>query len=252
MFNRQEQWTKGNSLVEAIIAKGVQQYFTDLKVEQAFHLQDLVVECMDGRTPGGVHLAGSGVLLGLEKALLFAGQVEQKYGRLEAVTYHRDCGAAALVAKETGGDPFALAKTFAEDFARSLDIEAVYEVENEGWEGFHHERVVYYDGTGRFNWKGVKGLPVGFVISRAYLDFDIEYAKKELETALDIALKPHNGGGHGFGEMFTSELPLLVIVLAESRSRLGELKAEAESVVEELPGASRSRVRVDGYLKKKG
>ncbi|OQA51947.1 MAG: hypothetical protein BWY43_00750 [candidate division WS2 bacterium ADurb.Bin280] len=249
MYDRQQQWEKGSSAIVAIIEKGVRSYFESIEAERAFHLDDLVLRCMDGRTPGGVHLAGSGVLLGLEGARSFAKEVE-RYGRLEAITYHKDCGAAIAVAKEKGGDPFELAKTFSTELAKSLGIEAVYEVENDGWEGFHHERVIYYDGTGRFDWKRVRGLPIGFVISRAYLGFDIEYAKKELEIAAGIALTPHNEGGHGFGELFNEKLPLLVIALSQERSELGRLEQEAREVIASL-GKDSSRVRVMGYHKTK-
>lgn len=130
----------------------------------------------------------------------------------------------------------------------SLGVEAVYEVENDGWEGFHHERAIYYDGTGRFDWKAVAGLPVGFVISRAYLDSNVEYAKRELAMACDIALKPHSEGGHGFGEEFTSELPLLVVVIAEGPSHLAKLTGEAREVMSALPRGYTDRIKVDVFI----
>lgn len=250
MYDRQGQWQKGSGVIKDILEKGVCDYFQSIEAEKAFHLDDLVLRCMDGRTPGGVHLAGSGVLLGLKGARRFAQEVS-KYGKLEAVTYHRDCGAAIAVAKETDADPFELARDFSKELATSLGIEAVYEVENDGWEGFHHERAIYYDGVGRFDWKKVRGLPAGFVISRAYLGFDVEYAKKELEIALRIALTPHDEGGHGFGELFTRDLPMLVIALSPERSELGRLEQEARDVVASLGERDRSRVRVMGYHKTK-
>ena len=117
-----------------------------------------------------------------------------------------------------------------------------------GREGFHHERVIYYDGTGRFDWQNVPGLPVGFVISRAYLDFNVDYAKKELAVAADIALKPHDQHGHGFGEMFAADLPLLVIPIGVDREQLALLTAEARDVVAHLPHSYQGRIKVDGFV----
>lgn len=249
MYDKQQIWQQGSAVIAAMVNKGVGAYVEGLPdVDRAFHLHDLVVRCMDGRTPGGVHLAGSGVLLGKKGARKFAAQVASKYGKLEAITYHADCGAAAAIAKKSGADPFVVAENFARELGGELGIEVVYEVENKGWEGFHHERVVYYDGTGRFDWQNVPGLPVGFVISRAYLDFDVEYAKKEIDVAAGIALKPHDQHGHGFGEMFTANLPLLIIPIGESAKQLALLTDEAQDVVSNLPRSYQGRVKIDGFV----
>lgn len=248
MYNKEQVWQQGNAATLKMVSRGMGEYVGGLRdLDKAFHLGDLVVRCMDGRTPGGVHLAGSGILLGLEGSKRFAAEVAEKYGHIEAVTYHRDCGAASAAVESIGGDPFVAGKAFAEELGRALGVESVYEVENEGWEGFHHERAVYYDGTGRFDWK-VGDLPAGFVISRAYLDFDVEYAKRELAMACDIALKPHDKGGHGFGELFAPELPLLIVVIAEGPSHLAKLTGEARDVISALPKGYTDRIKVDAFI----
>jgi len=249
MYDKQAVWHQGSTVIDKILRGGSEVYFsTLLGIEKAFHLHDLVIRCMDGRTPGGVHLAGSGVLLGLKGMVRFAAEVTSKYGHLEAVTYHADCGAAAAIAGKKGADPFVVAESFAREAGKVLGIETVYEIENQGWEGFHHERVIYYDGTGRFDWQNVLGLPVGFVVSRAYLGFDVPYAQKELAVASDIALKPHDRHGHGFGEMFTANLPLLIVPIGESAKQLALLTGEAQDVVSHLPRSYQGRVKVDGFV----
>lgn len=76
-MDRLEVWKKGNAAVAKAVAEGFGGYAATLRdLDRAFHVHDLVLRCMDGRTPGGVHLAGSGILLGLEGAKSFAGVVE--------------------------------------------------------------------------------------------------------------------------------------------------------------------------------
>jgi len=91
-------------------------------------------------------------------------------------------------------------------------------------------------------------LPIGFTVSRAYLGFDVKYAKRELGLALGIALTPHNKGGHGFDEKFTEDEPLLVVIAANSRRELAGLTAEVQDVIGALPSADRRRIRLDGFV----
>ncbi len=251
-MDRIDVWREGSPLVKSILGEGMQEHAGRIPdLGKYFRLSDLVLRCMDGRTPGGVHLAGSGILLGLKGAAEFAKSVEKQRGsKLEAVTYHRDCGAAAdfVKGRGQGEDPLVAAKTFAEQFGEMIDCE-VFEAENT--HSFHPERAIYYDGTGTFDWSRGKRFPRGFVISRAYLGFDVTYAKLELATALKIALTPHNEGGHGFGEMFTSDQPLLVAAIGCNRTDLAKIMAEAADTIGMLDQADRSRVVLDGFIRPK-
>lgn len=242
-------WLAENATIKAIVGEGFGKYLRRLpNHEMAFKLDGLVVVCIDGRTHGEICLAGSGIILGLDGALRFAREVERLYGKIEAITWHDDCGAALAWTKQhdRGGNPTKNAEEFAKKFASALGVRA-YLIPNAGHDGFHGERVIYFDATGRFNWARVPGLPVGFTISRAYLGFNVEYAKRELAMALSIALTPHNKGGHGFGEKFTESEPLIIVVIANNRCELEKLKAEAQEVVGALPAVDRKRVHLDGF-----
>lgn len=248
-IDRNAQWQAGNAAIAGITKDEFGSYLRGLpNRDRAFKLDDLVLRCIDGRTPGGLHLAGSGILLGIKGALQFNAEVERlRHVWLEAIGWHRDCGAAAIYAKKHGGTADDCAWRFAEELAGRLGVEAI-EVDSTPL-GFHPERAIYYDGTGRFNWAKVPGLLTGFTVSRAYLDFDVEYARRELAMALGIALTSHTKGGHGFGEMFTEHEPLLVIVVANDYRELKKLKAEAQDVIDALPTADQSRVRLDSFTR---
>ena len=248
-IDRNEVWRLENSVMARIVEGGMQAYAESLpNIDKAFGLQDMILRCMDGRTPGGVHLAGSGILLGLGGAVKFAEEVKRLCGKkVEEIGWHKDCGAAAAYAKEYGGTADDNARQFAERLASKLGIGSI-EVKNSAQASFHPERAIYFDGTGIFDPSQVEELPTGFIISRAYLDFDIEYAKRELAIALDIALKPHDQGGHGFGEKFTAQSPLLLIIVARDSEQMNELKTEAQDTIRNLPKADHARVRLDGFI----
>jgi len=247
MQRRKELWDANALQIEAIVEVGIAQYVANIpNFSRVFNLEDLILRCMDGRTPGGVHLAGSGILLGLEGSLRFAEEVKRLRSRtLEAIAWHADCGAAAAYAAENGGATDEEAHKFAKLYGSEMGVPIV-EVKNTHKAGFHPECVVYYDGTGVFDWTRCKGLPCGFTISRAYLGFDADYALREVEIACGIALKPHDEGGHGFGELFTCECPLLVVAVAESRKQLDKLQDELRPVVE-LYGEG--KVHLDGFVR---
>jgi hypothetical protein len=241
-----ERWQTASATVVAIKQLGDLKGYVKLQgldLVPAFEEGDGGLRCIDGRTPGGVHLAGSGILMGdtwdLSLALAegTAGQMGVKF-----VTYHPDCGAAAAFAKahpELGMSGDEAGRKFATKLAERLGVPA-REQELIGSSGFHHESAIYYDGTGTFDPKRVEELPAGFVISRRYLDSG--YALKEAKMAIGIAL-----GAHGFGERFDRDHPLLLVAIG---GRDGEF-ATSKLLVElgSIAGEFGDRVMIDRIVK---
>jgi hypothetical protein len=234
---RRSHWERVQSTVDALAGHGMQEYVNALPFsEGAFSLTDRLIRCIDGRVRGGLRLAGSGIGIGLAKARQFA-----EAGGATGVTFHRDCGAAALWAREQGlaaEDATQYAREFAEKLAGELGVPCS-EAWLEGEEGFHDELVVYYDGTGRLDPSRVRLLPRGFVINRRLLDFDVPYALQQVEIAVGIAL-----GEHGFGERFTPQTPLRLIPIGVDGNHRKHLAAELQP----WQAAHRGRVVIDGLV----
>ncbi len=238
---RRAHWEKAQSTVDALAGHGMQEYVNSLPFsEGAFSLTDRVIRCIDGRVEGGLRLAGSGIGIGIEKARRFA-----EAGGATGITYHKDCGAAALWAREQGL-PVEDAKQYAREFSEKLAAELgvpCSEAWLEGEEGFHDELVVYYDGTGSFDPSRVRFLPRGFVINRRLLDFDVPYALQQVEIAVGIAL-----GEHGFGELFTANTPLRLIPIGADAEHMRHLAAELQP----WQAAHEGRVVVDRLVAPQG
>jgi hypothetical protein len=205
--------------------------------EKAFQLRDRWLRCIDEGCPGGVHLAGSGILLG-EEAVKIA-----RAAGVTAVTSHEECGAALLAAKRAG---VADAETYAKDFSSRLAkrLGLFYDhLPISGMArpvGLHVARAVYYDGTGHFDPSRCGALPPGFVISRRYLT--PVAARRECEIAVNIALGPH-----GFGERFSPTHPLLLVGIADPAAPwlpVGALRSELAAIARDFSG----RVTVDSWV----
>ena len=70
---RAELWRETSLAHGAVHYLGLRSYVVSLSnLPDAFKLADRFVRCIDERTPGGVHLAASGLLLGEERAKRFA------------------------------------------------------------------------------------------------------------------------------------------------------------------------------------
>lgn len=224
---KEEYWQAEETKIASIISGGFEKYLCGIEGHQsAFKLQDTSLRCIDEGTPGGIHLAGSGILLDAATAAKYA-----ESAKVDGVFSHAECGAAKLFAEKENLDPEAAdeygiewAKTLAErlkvPYKGHIEISQMNRPS-----GLHDARVVYYDGTGRFDYQGSTDLPKGFVIDRKYLDQS--YALQELDVAIQIAL-----GGHGFGDKFTPESPFLAIALTEKNGGLDKagLLSEAEGI----------------------
>ncbi|MDD5110480.1 MAG: hypothetical protein PHI63_04690 [Patescibacteria group bacterium] len=208
---------------------------------KAFQPADRWLRCIDEGTPGGVHMAGSGILLGVGAAAEAA-----RAAGATTITSHEECGAAKLYATEKGLDPEksdTYGQEFARDLAKELGVNYCHLPLSEMARpaGLHVARVAYYDGTGSFDPSRLPDtLPAGFVISRRYLKPD--YARRECEIAITIAL-----GHHGFGELFTKDSPFILVVVGDAKDSafsLQSLRTEIEPLVHPYHG----RVVIDGFL----
>jgi hypothetical protein len=234
---RARRWVESRLVRECIEREGVASYTRSLaNLSDAFRLRDRALRCIDGRTPGGVRLAGSGIRLGLEKARALA-----ELAQVERVTYHEDCGAARAWAADNGRpveDAPACGREFAERLAAALGVPCG-EAPLDGVSGFHDETVVYYDGTGRVDPSRASGLPKGYVVSRAAFGEDYPAALEEVRLAVDLSLSDL-----GFADLFTLEHPLRIVALGHPQdARFAVQQLRQELTLLELP----ERVVVDGF-----
>ena len=226
-------WEQQEPLFRQINEVGVQSYFENLpQIEQAFQLRDRGLRCIDERTPGGLHMAGSGIL-DQERAVKLVPEAQ-----IDGIYSHEGCGAAAFFAKQAGLDVLQ-ADNYGIEWAKKLAAETgvPYVDHRKVDKPFHYARVAYYDGTGRFNTDSVEGLPPGFVISRRFLD--AQSALNELGIVRSIAL-----GDHGFGLKFTPESPLLVVAVGD-KNPSGNTSEKLLVEISEL--LKQSGKRVAGY-----
>jgi hypothetical protein len=228
-------WRVQEPLFAQISKMGWQRYVDSLPhAKNAFQLSDRDVRCIDERTPGGIHLAGSGILIQdqAEEILRSAGAT--------GIWSHAECGAARMAGQELrceeslpagrhGAVPSlrglfdvdSIAKEWAMAIADRLRVPYKGHIPQELLKGpaaFHIARVIYVDDTGVFDPSKHHGFPPGFVISRKYLP--PEYARKEVEIAISIAF-----GAHGFKDLLTSENPLQIVLIADPSEKNAQSSA---------------------------
>ncbi len=225
-----QEWERQNPLFQKIRETGVREYFENLpNLDKAFQLRDHSLRCIDEGTPGGIHMAGSGIL-SETGALELA-----KQAKIDGVYSHEGCGAAALYAKQAGLDVsksdeigIEWSKKLAELAGVSYKGHLVFSQMSRPGD-YHTARVVYFDGSGNFDPTAIDGVPNGFVISRRFLESF--YALQELQVAINIAF-----GHHGLGNNFTSEDPLWVVTVGDNA--LSEVNLE--SLTKEIDGIVRT------------
>jgi hypothetical protein len=218
-------WVAQTPIFEEIKRLGATEYFSGIaNLATAFDADEMNVHCMDERTPGGVHCAGSGILLGLEKAAEFCKKSDAK-----GITSHEGCGAAGIYAKLNNltGDSDELGIKFAKELAEKTGLPYTGHLPVE--KKHHFARAAYYDGTGIFDWSKLpKDLPPGFFVNRANLE--AEYAAMtEAATAGKIAM-----GDHGFGDLITKENPFYFFAIGNGELSMEKLQAELEPLKKEF------------------
>ncbi len=235
-----QHWDQQSGVIKNVLQLGMGEYVKGIAdLASAFQPADKWLRCIDEGTPGGVHMAGSGILLGVEAAAEAA-----RAAGATTITSHEECGAAKLFVAEKGLDPEksdSYGQEFARELAKKIGVNYYHlplsEIARPA--GLHVARVAYYDGTGSFDPTRVAGLPAGFVISRRYLA--PEDAQRECAIAVGIAL-----GNHGFGTLFTPAAPFLIMVIGDPSSRERSLQRLRDEVGT-LASRHGGRVAVDGF-----
>lgn len=205
------------------------------------------IDCSDGRVLGGnkIGIAGSGLLLPKEDRQAF---IERYRGKIKKVTTHRDCGAAGIAFRNlsiedvpegiTSADDYGTycGKKMAEDLGAEHEFLDLPEMANE----YHNEVAIVLDQTGRFDSTHLVDFPPHFVCSGAGLGISKEYMAAELKTLAGIAL-----GDHGFGDRFTKEDPLYLIISALSPADLFHWEQVAKEALSDFG----DKISFKGFIK---
>ncbi len=235
-------WEAQNLIFKKIETLGIPEYIKSIpNIEEAFMLKDRNLRCIDERVSGGVHAAGSCVLLNEEQAFEFL-----KQSQATGITSHAECGAVKLAMEASGiinpspEEVNQFARQRAEDLSKKTGIPYVGHIEVTP-SGLHIARVAYYDGTGKFDPSQNSHLPPGFVISRRFLEPG--YAQQEIAVGVSIAL-----GDHGFGEKITTVSPFYIIPIGDPSNpefSLEKLQSEIKNIVDTI--LEKARLKIDGF-----
>ncbi|MFH1721163.1 MAG: hypothetical protein ABH950_01010 [Candidatus Altiarchaeota archaeon] len=249
-------WRNQESAFKIITSIGMEALAKEaVNLDKAFVLGDRGMRCIDEGTEGGIHGAGSLILLKRDEAVKII-----QAAKIDVIYSHEGCGAAALAYQELGAeerdrlklqyqvttaDEYGIiwAKTIANQAGKKYGGHIKADEMTRPKEG-HIARIAYFDGTGQFdNSKRPEGFPPGFVVSRRILPPD--YAAQEADISVSIAT-----GNHGFGKLITPEAPrqFLIVPIGDPRNpefSLKKLTAELGSsgIIEKFGG----RVRIDGF-----
>ncbi len=252
IISPEQSWNESQPIFSKIYTAGVKNYMENLPtIGDAFYLSDHSVRCIDEGTPGGIHMAGSGILLSTPEKDAELARIKEELmnAGVDGVYSHEGCGAAALYAETVAHDPknaHKYAVEWAEKLAKELGVEYKGHITDLARpKEFHNARIAYYDGTGQFDPFKIKEIPDGFIISRYFLD--PTYSKEELAIALSIAM-----GHHGFGSKFNKDNPFIIApieLLVNDRPSLAleELEAEAHEVAAKFG----DKVIVEGFRQRK-
>lgn len=227
--------------------KSVAEIMSQLDAAKAFAEKPEELGCSDGRICehrlGG---AGNFILATADEREKF---VQENKGKIKVVKSHDGCGAAGIKFKQMveAGEPLPEGVTTADElgiyYSKKLAEDLGAEYEHTGAEemsgAVHNERVIYLDGTVKFNPSALPELPAGFMCSGSILGLSPEYMKVELETLAKIALSDH-----GFDKRFNKKNPLYIVVSAKDKEQLAELEKIAEQAAEPFDG----RIKADGFI----
>lgn len=223
----------------------VQRAIERIDYKKAFAVKPVEMGCSDGRCPGN-RFGGAGNFILASDADIEKLAAENK-GRVAEIKSHEGCGAAAIKFKQiikSGGvlpdgvktsDELGiyhsrkLAEKFGAKHSHTSKAEMLGDV--------HNERVIYFDGTGKFNPRALPELPEGFMCSGAALGLSDEYMETELSELCEIAFY------HGFGDNFDNNNPFYLVISASGSKQLNKMKNIAEKAVKKFNG----RVVVDGF-----
>ncbi len=223
---------------------------------EAFDInKEKVLVCADGRVEMNddsqvkFGIAGAGVAFDLVDPLAYKQFVEfMKKAGITEVWSHDDCGAAQVVhGKGDTGDE--KGRDFAERLANDLVVAAKHIIEEDDSGRttpempihLHHERMLCLDGTGYLNPQKL-GLPSRFLMSSPSIDgYPEDKIRSELTTLLrDVTIN------HGFGQNFSVEEPMYIVVSARDAAQQQRFVALAEEVASEL--GEKLPIKIDSFI----
>jgi hypothetical protein len=230
-------WAQDEASHAAALRLGMQKYVDQFKYYNSFAPLSAEINCIDEGLPGGYHLAGAGILLGVDDAAKAAKKV-----RASKVHWHSGCGAAEEFVRQNHLDPAGVdevAQRFATELARLLGVAATKrELERPS---IHIARIAYvclrakgfdYRGSGR-----ASNLLPGFIVD-ADLHPSLDSAIDEARLALDVSLSEK-----GFGHRFTPETPFILSPVASD----GQSNSLAVRRLQEIARVYGKRVKIDGF-----
>lgn len=150
-----------------------------LRNKQALFKNDFILKCIDEGTPGGIHLAGSGILIKDHQIV--------NWPIIKGITYHQNCGAVSLFAKENNLslEIDRLAENFAKDISNRYKINFLGIHHLERPREFHNALGIWVCNLPNFDFSLNSYLPPGFTIN-PFLVKDKEYTASEINLALKI------------------------------------------------------------------
>lgn len=207
----ESEWQKSGGSNPLGVFKTFQDLFDSyLNKKLTLELNDRYLRCIDEGTPGGIHLAGEGIL--------YPKAAEDLQGVITGIYSHEECGAASLYASQNHimtdnadkiGDEKAkeLAQVLGIPYLGSIPLTEMARPSH-----LHVARAVYYTGQ-EFDPTRI-GLPKGFQIDR-FIISDSQYAQYEVELAVSIAM-----GSHGFAGKFTAESPFYLVAVGNQQTKI--------------------------------
>lgn len=213
-------------------------------IERLFELDDRRIRCNGERTPGGLHAAGSLILLEEHEAIRMI-----KVARADGLYSHSGCTAAGIAFEKLSGasrrfycNPDNYAMLCAKALCKKAGIP--YSGHIQPKPAFNNARMAVYDGTGRFDNSEPKmkiaGLPPCTVISRRYHQ-SCETAKNEVRMAIGTATSER-----GYGRLINERKPFLLLVAGTKNKdfSLHRLMDEAMDAAKQFG----NKVIVDGFV----
>ncbi len=222
--------------------------------QSVFHLIPKRIVCMDERVQLReyrepiIGLAGSGILLSDKQRQRFVDKLAQEVdpGTI-TVTYHEYCGACNLYCFDhPDQQPLPVAKKSAEELRKMLGTNKPLEkigwsddcqIKAAGKTDFHHARVIFVDGTGKFN-PGRLKLIDGFLLSVRYYPDDA-YIMKEISIAISLCF-----GNHGFGQERFHQYPLLIALIGDETNEQYENRHLSYLVKQSIKDHSLETIKV--------
>ena len=215
-------WRQDDPIMQELYRDGADALFTHTpNIEASFKItsEDHSICCIDEGIEHGIHLAGSGC--GIDEEALIT---KCKEAGITAFTTHDGCGKWKLENPEDINSKGETVEAWGERIAEKIGVphQHITAQQMDRPATLHTARAIYLDGTGLFNRHAVSALPKGFTISPRIFEAE---SFKDLDLAIQIAF-----GGHGFGDRFTAEHKLAVIVIADPTNE----KYSADTILKEI------------------